>query len=190
MKPQLFILGIALIAAPAIFAGPMTFNFTFSNVDVGATATGQFTIDSNTFATIVADPSEAAYLISDLQSLSITVSGSGLGDGTYGLSDYSYFLWWSAGASFDYSKDLVGQATSIGSWGTPDGSNGDFSFCSAFVSAAPDCLNHFTIVTNAGNDYVLGLTSLTDPAVPEPGTIGLVAVGGLAVLAKSRRRVR
>src|SRR6185437_16549906 len=111
-------LGLTLAMASATFASPMTFDFTFANVDTGASTVGQLTIDSATLATDLQNPDTNP--ISDLESLTMTVSGASAGNGTFGLSDFDSFAWWSAGATFDYSQNLVGQPTEANAWGTPD----------------------------------------------------------------------
>lgn len=193
MAKYLIILAAALLAGPAAFGSTLTFDFTFADTDTGATAIGQLTIDSGTLATLLSSSTDADYPMSALESLSITVSGAATGNGTFGLSDFEDFDWWSAGASFDFSQNLVGQPTTETSpfnpWGTQDGNSGDFNFFNATGSpTAPDGVFFFYLATDGGPGDGLGLTSLQEVAAPEPGALGLVALGGLLMLVVSRRR--
>ena len=132
--------------------------------------------------------------MSDLESLSITVSGAATGNGTFGLSDFDNFDWWPAGATFNFSENLVGQPTTdhapFNPWGTQDGNSGDFNFFNATGSpSAPDGEFYFVLGTDGGSGDSLSLTSLEEvQQVPEPGAMGLVTLGGLALLVISRRR--
>lgn len=186
-----------VLSAPVALAGPLTFAFEFDEYegfDTNSTVTGQLTIDSGTLASILADPNDDGFPISDLESLTITVSGSSAGDGTYGLSDFTSFDWWSAGATFDFSRNLVGQPTTEYDPGAPwgfvdDGCCGDFTFFSSPGSpTAPNAPYYFLLATNGTgdpSDYD-ELEYLQE--VPEPAAAGLFVPGGLAMLAIVLRR--
>ena len=183
------ILGLSILLTPAAFAGPVTFDFEYENTDTGATATGSLTIDSGELATILSITGDSESPISDLEALSLTVSGASAGNGTFGLSDFQGFAWWSAGASFNFSQNLVGQPTNGNPWGTPDGQSGDFNFFNASGSpTAPDGQTYFTLYADGGGADAMQLVSLqeADPA-PEPATFGLIGVG-LGAMALWRRR--
>jgi hypothetical protein len=177
----------SMLLGPAAFADTLYFGFTFVDVGSGASAVGQLSIDSTVLGTILADPLDDGFPIADLQSLSITVSGASAGNGTFGLSDFDTFNWWSAGATFDFSQNLVGQPTAANPWGTPDTQSGDFNFFNS-SSAAPNGVFFFDLAANGGSADQMQLTSLQ--TTPEPGAMGLVALAGCAMLAFRRILVR
>jgi hypothetical protein len=199
MKKTLCML-LPVLLAPAIFAGTRTFDFAFGNDPYGGMATGQFTIDSGILTTILSDTADDPYPMSDFESFSITVSGARAGNGTFGLSDFSHFLWWSAGASFNFQENLVGQPTTaappFNPWGTPALNSGDFNFFNASASPlAPTGEFFFGIQTNGGNvggptGDPMALTSLQEVvASPEPASILLfgAALLGLTILPSRRQ---
>lgn len=175
----------SMLLVPAAFAAPVFFDFTYTG-GTGATAVGQLSIDSAVLATLLAAPSDSISPISDLESLSMVVSGASAGNGTFGLSDFSGIAWWSAGATFDFTQNLVGQPTNGNPWGTLDGSSGDFNFFS--VDTAPTGVDYFTLTADDGSADSMQLTSLQ--TVPEPGAMGLTGLAGLAMLALGRFSVR
>jgi hypothetical protein len=179
------LLFIPMLFVPSAFGGTLFFDFNFANAGTGATAAGQLSIDSGVLATIL--PLNTSLPMTDLQSLSLTVSGASAGNGVFGLSDFTQFVWWSAGATFDYTQNLVGQPTSSSPWGTPNTSSGDFNFFSASPTA-PNGSFFFTLAANGGSADAMQLTSLQ--AIPEPGAAGLVALAGVAMLALRRISVR
>lgn len=186
MKKTVPVLGAALFLISTTFAGPLTFNFAFDNADTGAMATGQFTIDSSLVATVFGNSASApdSFPMADLTGFSLTVSGAGAGNGTFLSSDFDNFVFWSAGANFDFSQNLVGQPTTQNSpfnpWGTPDTSSGDFNFLNANGPPAPTGDFFFSLGANGDTSDVMTLTTLQQ--TPEPGSIALVGLGVLALL--------
>ncbi len=188
MKKTRLALVTLLLFSPAAFAGALTFDFLYSNIDTGASATGQLQIDSAFWPTILSN-ANSNFPISDLLNLSITITGASSGNGTFTAADFDQFVWWAAGANFDLNQNLVGQPTSANAWGTPDTNSGDFNFFSAITSpSAPTGVFFFNLGADSGAADSMQLTSLQ--ATPEPGAMGMAALGGLAMLVISRRRGR
>lgn len=188
MKKPLLALAALLLFSPATFAGALTFDFLYSNIDTGASATGQLQIDSAFWPTILSN-ANSTFPISDLLNLSITVTGAASGNGTFTAADFDSFVWWAAGANFDLNQNLVGQPTGAAAWGTPDTSSGDFNFFSALTSpSAPAGVFFFNLGANNGKADSMQLTSVQ--LTPEPGAMGLAALGGSVMLVISRRRGR
>ena len=126
MKSLLIV--IALFFISQLHAAPQRFDFVYLGDGNAAVATGYIifestlipnpTVDSDNFV-ILPDPSVLA--------LEVTITGSAGGDGTFTLSDFTDYAFATAGTTLDLTTELVGQATSGGPWGTPDGSSGDFN---------------------------------------------------------------
>lgn len=169
--------------APAL-AADQTFNLTWSGASFsnGASATGYFTVDTASLN----NPGVTFFSgASALSALSITVTGSSGGNGTFGLSDFGTFFINTAGGTLDMNREWFGQATPGGSWGSD--AVGDLNMFSSGASVnAPSGASIFTLVT-AGGDSIR-LTSVTP--VPEPETYAMLLLGLGVVGAISRRRSR
>jgi hypothetical protein len=117
-----------------------------------------------------------------ITALSLTVSGAGTGNGTFGLNDLSNFFAWSTnGATLDLTKQLVGQSTPGGPWGTCfNEACGDFNFTGS--GNVPHGTAPFTLTTAGGLGLNMTLTSFAPAAVPGPivgaGLPGLLLAGG------------
>ena len=164
------------------------FDLTWSGASFGngASATGQIVLDLTT----IPNPGSygnASVLAPWIQSISITVSGAPTGDGTFTTSDFSGNTWSTNGGTFNFTQNLVGQTAGIGSWDTPNGSYGDFNFFTTNASA-PNGSGNFTFATSDGNGVALVLTSFTPADVPEPASIGFLAVAMAALGFAWRRR--
>jgi PEP-CTERM motif-containing protein len=169
-------------------------------VDSGAKAVGELQIDSALLQTILTKNGSVhdddSYPISDLESLSITVTGASEGNGTFTAADFNSFNWWTAGATFDVTKNMVGQSLTNefghsvlwGTGGAGDLNGGDFNFF-AKSFPAPSYDGNFEIGAFFGQVSLMNLTSLEE-VVPEPSSVGLLALGGAALVLISRRRVR
>jgi hypothetical protein len=140
------------------------FNLTWSDTiyHSGASATGVIGLD---LATIPSAPNHTASSIpSWITSFSITITGAASGNGTFTLSDFSYFNFTSGGVTLNYNADLFGQG------GGNFDSTGDFSFggpdVHAPVGVAPNVVS-----ADGGNSELLVLTSFT----PAPSGVVNVA---------------
>ncbi|MGG7568147.1 PEP-CTERM sorting domain-containing protein [Rhodovulum sp. DZ06] len=179
-------LGLGLAAGAS--AAPATFDLAWEGVGNGASATGSVTLDDAVFSA----PAGVWYgsLGSGLAitAFEITVSGASVGDGTFGLSDFTEFGFFFT-APLDPTMELVGQPQASGVFGEIN-EESDFGFQNVIGSAAPVSVWYFTIQTNGGTGDELALTSMA-PAlaadVPLPAT-GLLLAAGLAGAAALRRR--
>jgi hypothetical protein len=195
MNKSTLAISIFALLAPAAHAGTLTFDFTYANtVYPSMTAVGQLQIDSAVLANILTDTLAQDLPTSDLESLSITVSGQPYGNGTFTLADFTGFVWWSAGATFNYTQNWVGQSMTTfdcpcvpwATGGIGDLNGGDFDFFSD--SSAPTYSGSFDLQIGGGLGYTMYLTSLEEVSdAPEPASIALVGLGGLAMLISRRR---
>jgi hypothetical protein len=188
----LFVVGL-LSLAPAAYADSFqAYNLAWSGSSFGnsASAAGQITLDLTTLP----NPGGPAFdLYNEIQSLTVTVSGAGLGDGTWTKADLgpnsalgTYTYWWTGGGALNLGTELVGQPTVDGGpWGTPDGNSGDFNLF--FNGSGPLGTFYFTLTTDGGTGDSLLLTEFAPTSTPEPGTLMLLA-SGLAGLAGAVRR--
>jgi hypothetical protein len=132
-----------------------------------------------------------------VNSFSITVTGASSGNGTFSLADYNNFFLATSGGTLDLTKQLVGQPTSNGLWGTPSfGNGGDFNIISNLSNLdAPTSASEFQIATSGGFGDLLQLTSFAPLAplatVPEPSSLlGLLAPGTLGTGATLMRKLK
>lgn len=174
----------------------------------GATATGHISIDD----AVLLNPGHNNFFTNPgwVTAFDITVEGSLAGDGTWTLADYEDIvldtdygplprggLEGEPVTALDFTKELVGQPTSNGQWGTPDGNNGDFNIFTAGgpirgLNPIPYGTFYFTItigdfgggdIDRGGSEQLL-LTSFRP--VPTPSTLMLGALPA-AFLARRRR---
>jgi hypothetical protein len=173
----------ALISLLLLFLVPLsanaelrTFDLEWSGESYGnsAIATGTITIDD----TILQNPGDN--FDDFVTDFSITVEGSGSGDGSWDRSDYnSIFL--ITDTELDLSMELVGQPTSQDPWGTrlPGGTGGDFNILSE-SSGVPRGTYFFQITTISEMDLELISFRPADGPEPKPqrGVVRSVHVGG------------
>jgi len=210
MKHLLNVLLIALLSATPAVAGPISFNFTFTGSAYdgnNSVATGSITFDGSLLANPGRNLWDPGNNYSDygtatpglVTALSVTVTGSSAGNGTFTLADFNGVLFDTSSLALNLTQPLVGQPTSSpnsATWGTPDpvpSSNpaasytGDFQLFAISSSAAPTGISPFQLGTDYGNGDGLQLASFTSSAaVPEPGSLALFGVG-LAALVWTRK---
>jgi hypothetical protein len=166
---QGWLLRCLLIAASSLsaYAAPLTIPFTYQ---VGAArATGSITFES----TLISNPGSNSFPLPDpaVLSITMTVTGSAAGDGTYTEADFSQVVFDTGGGTLDFSRPLVGQPTAGSPWGTTrDGNSGDLNFFAA--GPAPNGVFFFTLGANGGADEAMILRTAgaaagaTGPSVP------------------------
>jgi hypothetical protein len=97
-------------------------------------------------------------------SLTMTVSGATVGNGTFTLSDFSSAVAWGTdGVTLDFTRQLVGQSTPGGPWGGDWWAGDDTCGCdfNLFNSnpSAPNGIEPFFMATNGGTGDPLQLYS-------------------------------
>ena len=193
MKFRLFVFGLLLFGlmmlVPAASADDVyqTYNLAWSGASFenGASATGQITLDLTTLPNPI---SGNVNISGDIQSLSVTVTGAGSGDGTWTLADLYDTYWWTGSDALNMGTELVGQPTTGNPWGTSDGSSGDFNLW--FDNGGPNGYFNFDLATaGEGGDQML-LTEF-DPVsdTPEPGSFILLGSGLAALAGMARRKI-
>lgn len=185
--------GVAVLGVGSAFANIQSFDVTWSGQSFGnsAAATGSITFDDALlaglgFPTDLNVPSVAA-----VSSLSITISGSSAGNGTFGRGDFST-IYFTAPAPLNLSQQLIGQALGNGcTFGTSvggacgDGFSGDFNLLAPSGSAAPSGTWYFTLTT-AGGDAML-VTSMVPVPESEIYVLMLAGLGLVGAMARSRK---
>jgi hypothetical protein len=149
-----------------------------------------------------------------IQSLTITVTGADVGNGTFGIRDFAMLSWSTGGATLDLTQQLVGQPTTIDPWGTPCAAGqqpmcADFNLYSQFfitgsgnpaaptAAATPTLIAPFILDTDGGAPpgdrmFLMSFAPVDDsPSVPGPiagaGLPGLI-LASVGLLGWWRRR--
>jgi len=166
----------SVLMASAAQASLIDFDLEWSGADFGntATASGTITIDD----AVLFNPGfyMGPFAGSGMSDFSVTISGANTGNGTFTSvgGDFSSVAFESFNTGVDFSTELVGQAVF-----------GDFNVFAAFGSGAPTGTFFFQFATNEGAGDTLVLTSMR-PAVPAPGTLALLGLGGLSCTRRRR----
>ena len=185
---------IGALATP-VFAAQQTFDLAWSGASLGnaASATGEITFDP----TAIGSGNQYFFPSTVITNASVTITGAGAGNGTFGTSDLSFAVIF-VPSTLDFSKQLVGQALANGStWGTStgaggDGAGGDFNlFADRDISPdAPYGTWYFQLTSAGGAGDSMLLTSMAPAAaVPEARNAAMLLAGlGLVGVAVRRRK--
>jgi|HubBroStandDraft_3_1064219.scaffolds.fasta_scaffold152736_1 hypothetical protein len=172
------------------------FDLAWSGAALGNSASATGTITLN--LADINNPGETDQKISPfVTNFSVTVTGAGAGDGTFGFSDYNGSLveggfYLITGGTLDFTSQLVGQATPHGPWGsTHNGSTGDFNiFSNGNDDGAPTGTNFFQLSAEGGTGDSMYLTSFAPAsAVPEPSSVIPLSAVLLALVFMARQRM-
>lgn len=119
-------------------------------------------------------PNPGGYFQVPVERLRMKISGSAEDDGWYDEHDFPRLWWDTAGATLDFSQELVGQPTPDGGyWGR----SGDFSLDGVLPAYA-----HFGIYLRGANpDPFISLSSASVTVIPEPASFPLVGLSLLAM---------
>ncbi len=205
--------GLALCLAASAGAAPVQFQFLFSSPFTAAQASGTITFESSLLPNPPADFSlpNAAVL-----GLNVTVTGAAAGNGSFGLGDFNVIPFDSPSA-LDFSRELMGQMTVNGPWGTTSpplssfcdnegsgvgssGTNekamvpfvGDFNLLSPNPSV-PSGVYPFVLAANGGQGECMVLISMRPlqarpvPTLDAWGLSALIALLALAGMAANGR---
>ncbi len=127
MKYILIILSVLIFSAQ-IQAVPQRYDFVFTGNGNPTTAVGYIVLETDLIPNPTVNSDNFISLPDPLVlDINVTVSGSSSGDGTFTLADFGAIAFATGGATLDITTEFVGQVTPSGTWGTPDGNNGDFN---------------------------------------------------------------
>lgn len=178
-----------LLAATPAQAAPMSFfvDWSGSSFNNSAEAHG---ILSFADAEILNAPGDQFLLPGiDVTDFSLTISGADSGNGIFSLADFSFFTWNSAGATFDFAAEFIGQATTGGAWGSDQNwvsTSGDFNIF-GLGAPAPTAPMSFVLQTSDGTGNKLSLTSFRP--VPVPGAVWLFGSALVGLIGFGRQRL-
>ena len=137
------------------------------------TATGTATLDTDVLQG--ASFFDEMIVNTGFTDIEVVVSGT-TGDGTFsnGNGELTTLIWQTAGP-VDFTMDLVGQANLL-----------DFNLGQIVPGSAPFGVGPFTFATSGGEQFVL--TSFAPSVVPEPSSLAALAIGGMVVAIRRKRR--
>lgn len=151
-----------------------------------AQAHGILTINNDSFP----NPSNYTWLFqgAEVADFTLTISGAASGNGSFGSSDFDGFAW-NTVSELDLSRELIGQETGYGGWGsTFDGLTGDFNLFAVQNSGAPFAGGSFLLVANEGFGNIMNLVSFRP--VPVPAAFWLFGSALLGFIGVGQKRGR
>jgi hypothetical protein len=159
-----------------------TYNLAWSGAFLGnnASASGNITLDLTTLTNPTAAGDVGVDIVSDIQSLTVTITAASAGNGAFTLSDLcacsalgTPTLWNTNGATVDMHGDILTQLTV---------DDGDFNLF--FTAPGPQGSQELTLTTNALSgdpmemtQFAPALSSGAPPPVPEPATWVMMSLG-------------
>jgi PEP-CTERM motif len=170
-----------------------TYNLGWSGAFLGndASASGQITLDLTTLTNPTPLGGLGIDIVSDIASVTVTVTGARAGNGSFTESDLcacstlgTSTLWNTNGAAVDMHGDILAQLTVDG---------GDFNLF--FTPPGPQGSQELTLTTNGLSGDAMEMTqfapALGRAAVPEPATWMMMGLGfaGLAFAGLRARRM-
>jgi hypothetical protein len=198
LAAPLMLLGLASASAlPAAAQNLQNFNLLWNSYSSSLQISGVITLDLDLLDPAQPTPSPLPYGPAGLppwvHALSITVPGSGIGTGSFDLSDYTELDWQINNTiDFDFTTELIGQ----GGWGTtcnifPDTAG----YCNFRLITDPATTDApygdigFQMYTAAGGGQYGGMVDFT-PAGPAPPVPAPLPLAGAAVMLHGSRRLR
>jgi hypothetical protein len=170
------------------------YNVAWSGAFLGndASASGTMTLDLTTLMNPTPPGGSGIDIVSDITSLTVTVTGASAGNGVYTLSDLcacsplgTATLWNTNGATVDMNEPIVTQLTAAG---------GDFNLF--FTPPGPRGSQELTLATNGLSGDQIEMTQFattlsSGAPVPEPATWVTMGLGfaGLAFAGLRARRL-
>lgn len=196
MSIKSFVLATAMTAALGFSASAQAtlFQVTWSGAQYenGASAVGIFDIDTNVVPDTLGAQNFHGLPDAAFQIVSVTVSGSAGGNGTFTGADFASY-YFAAYGPLDFSQELVGQTMAngcvFGSFNTCyGGPSGDFNLFTS-NGLSPQGTFYFQLTT-AGGDNIAVVSIKPLDAVPEPASWAMLIAGfGLVGAAQRRRKL-
>jgi hypothetical protein len=186
---SLALVGLLSLAPAAKADTFQTYNLAWSGTSFGntANASGTITLDLTTLLnpTVPGGLGGTSYydILSDITSLTVTVTGASAGNGTFTLANLcacsvfgSDTYWNTNGATLNMGGNVLSQLTAAG---------GDFNLF--FTPPGPQGSNVLVLTTDGLGGDPMSMTSFNPTSTPEPSSVNLMLIGiGLAFVMRKR----